>query len=385
MTTSMASSMYNGRTSPCPLKIIIVGAGVPGLSAAICLAKAGHSITAVESRSDLREIGAGIQTAPNTSLLLIRRVFVRRGYCRPEDICVSIDDDGSVLAYGSGIRSTQCSVTLSQRSRNPTAVISAFLDLDNEILVPVKSSRQLRSFVRQPACKSNLRRFKICAVNAKRIVGISIGPTTEVFHRPPCATLAQLRPSLVPAPGLNAKSMACECAICLFEYQDPVSLPCGATRLLLSMRIGPYFENNDGWIHGSMPDMQEIVSHSALVAPSLQTLASPFHRYIMPSVRRVYIDTEDMRKLKEKAQALEAQVHQLKKDKKRVVKEQNKRLEEKSEELERYKSKYQKLKETKTKTKASGTKRSSGTCSTMDAKRSRLEKSSGFSSPKRLR
>lgn len=86
----------------------------------------------------------------------------------------------------------------------------------------------------------------------------------------------------------------------------------------------------------------------------LQTLASPFHRYIMPSVRRVYIDTEDMRKLKEKAQALEAQVHQLKKDKKRVMKEQNKRLREKSEELERYKSKYQKLKETKTK--ASGTK-----------------------------
>ncbi len=82
----------------------------------------------------------------------------------------------------------------------------------------------------------------------------------------------------------------------------------------------------------------------------LQTLASPFHRYIMPSVRRVYIDTEDMRKLKEKVQALEAQVHQLKKDKKRVMKEQNKRLKEKSEELERYKSKYQKLKETKTKT-----------------------------------
>ncbi len=36
------------------------------------------------------------------------------------------------------------------------------------------------------------------------------------------------RPSLVPTPSLNAESMACECAICLFEYQDPVSLPCGA-------------------------------------------------------------------------------------------------------------------------------------------------------------
>ncbi len=30
------------------------------------------------------------------------------------------------------------------------------------------------------------------------------------------------------------------------------------------MRIGPYFEDNDGWIHGSMSDMQEIVSHRSV-------------------------------------------------------------------------------------------------------------------------
>ncbi|KAK0448658.1 hypothetical protein EV421DRAFT_1783762 [Armillaria borealis] len=173
--------------------------------------------------------------------------------------------------------------------------------------------------------------------------------------------------------------MACECAICLFEYQDPVSLPCG--HVYCSRCVSDHISKTttDGFT-ALCPTCRKSFH---IVAPSLQTLASPFHRYIMPSVRRVYIDTEDMRKLKEKAKALEAQVHRLKKDKKRVVKEQNKRLEEKSEELERYKSKYQKLKETKTK--ASGTKRSSGTCSTMDAKRSRLEKSSRFSSPKRLR
>ncbi|KAK0213271.1 hypothetical protein DFS33DRAFT_1287665 [Desarmillaria ectypa] len=172
--------------------------------------------------------------------------------------------------------------------------------------------------------------------------------------------------------------MACECAICLFEYQDPVSLPCG--HVYCSRCLSNHISKTtmDGFT-ALCPTCRK----SFHIAPSLQSLALPFHRYITPGIRRVYIDVEDMRKLKEKAQALEAQVHQLKKEKKRVVKEQNKRLEEKTEELERYKSKYQKLKETKTK--ASGTKRSSGSCLTKDAKRSRLEKSSRFSSPKLLR
>ncbi|KAK0472515.1 hypothetical protein IW261DRAFT_1507836 [Armillaria novae-zelandiae] len=153
--------------------------------------------------------------------------------------------------------------------------------------------------------------------------------------------------------------MTCECAICLFKYHGPISLPC--RHVYCSRCISDHISKTTTDVFTAL----------------CPTCRKSFH---IGHVRHIYINPKDMHKLKEKAQALEAQVRQLKKDKKRVLEEQNKHLEEKSKELEQYKSKYWKLKETKTK--ASGTKRSSGTCSAMDAKRPQLEKSSRFSSPK---
>jgi salicylate hydroxylase len=48
-----------------PLRICIVGAGIAGLSAAICLGNAGHDVSVFESSSHLKEIGAGIQVGPS--------------------------------------------------------------------------------------------------------------------------------------------------------------------------------------------------------------------------------------------------------------------------------------------------------------------------------
>ena len=48
-----------------PLRISIVGAGISGLSAAICLGNAGHNVSVFESSSHLKEIGAGIQVGPS--------------------------------------------------------------------------------------------------------------------------------------------------------------------------------------------------------------------------------------------------------------------------------------------------------------------------------
>lgn len=62
---SQESTTYNGATAPCRLNIIIIGAGISGLCAALCLAKAGHTITVLEGRADLQEIGAGIQVGPS--------------------------------------------------------------------------------------------------------------------------------------------------------------------------------------------------------------------------------------------------------------------------------------------------------------------------------
>ncbi|KAF8245522.1 FAD/NAD(P)-binding domain-containing protein [Wilcoxina mikolae CBS 423.85] len=54
------------------LDIIIVGAGLGGLSAAIAARLAGHSVRLVEQAHHLGEVGAGIQVPPNASRILGR-------------------------------------------------------------------------------------------------------------------------------------------------------------------------------------------------------------------------------------------------------------------------------------------------------------------------
>lgn len=51
---------------PAPLRIIIVGAGIAGLSTAISLGKHGHSIVVLESTKEFQSIGAGLGLTPPT-------------------------------------------------------------------------------------------------------------------------------------------------------------------------------------------------------------------------------------------------------------------------------------------------------------------------------
>lgn len=51
-------------------KIVIVGAGLGGLGAAIALRLAGHNVVVLESAPEIGEVGAGIQVLPNSSKVL---------------------------------------------------------------------------------------------------------------------------------------------------------------------------------------------------------------------------------------------------------------------------------------------------------------------------
>ncbi|KAI0022481.1 FAD binding domain-containing protein [Xylariomycetidae sp. FL0641] len=54
-----------------PGQVIVVGAGIGGLGAAISILLAGHDVTVLESASEIGEIGAGLQVLPNSSRVLI--------------------------------------------------------------------------------------------------------------------------------------------------------------------------------------------------------------------------------------------------------------------------------------------------------------------------
>ena len=55
---------------PYKLDIAIIGAGLGGLAAAMCLGRRGHRIRVFESNRELSELGAGIQIPPNAMRIL---------------------------------------------------------------------------------------------------------------------------------------------------------------------------------------------------------------------------------------------------------------------------------------------------------------------------
>jgi salicylate hydroxylase len=53
-----------------PLNVLIVGAGIGGLTHALCMSRAGHRVTILEANPSVEFLGAGIQISPNATKVL---------------------------------------------------------------------------------------------------------------------------------------------------------------------------------------------------------------------------------------------------------------------------------------------------------------------------
>ncbi|KAI9682581.1 MAG: hypothetical protein M1822_006879 [Bathelium mastoideum] len=94
------SKVSNG-DKPYQLHLVIIGAGLAGLSAAITTSLEGHRVTVLEKSAQLQEVGAGLQVTPNATRLLKRwGLFdaLRSRAAAPSSLTVRRYDGSVVLA-----------------------------------------------------------------------------------------------------------------------------------------------------------------------------------------------------------------------------------------------------------------------------------------------
>jgi len=81
--------------------IVIAGAGIGGLAAALCVARAGRRVAVLERAAKIEEVGAGLQIAPNAGRILQSLGLgpdLERAALRPEAINILRARDGATLA-----------------------------------------------------------------------------------------------------------------------------------------------------------------------------------------------------------------------------------------------------------------------------------------------
>jgi salicylate hydroxylase len=81
-------------------RILVIGGGLGGLGAAICLSRKGHKVVVLESAAQLNEVGAGIQIPPNSTRILDSYGLAEKFHDKvvwPNNICFRRYATGEVI------------------------------------------------------------------------------------------------------------------------------------------------------------------------------------------------------------------------------------------------------------------------------------------------
>ncbi|TDL23582.1 hypothetical protein BD410DRAFT_141369 [Rickenella mellea] len=146
------------------------------------------------------------------------------------------------------------------------------------------------------------------------------------------------------------------CSICLGRLRAPVATPCG--HLHCGSCIASHVESSPDVAKTFCPTCRADFN---TVSPDLEFVPKKYHPFILPTIRRVYVDDSNEKQLKAKATRLESRIKSLERDKDDLMKrceslistsethaknEQSARLEAEraSKDVAEYRKKYNSLK-----------------------------------------
>ncbi|KAK0501647.1 hypothetical protein EDD18DRAFT_1143685 [Armillaria luteobubalina] len=107
--------------------------------------------------------------------------------------------------------------------------------------------------------------------------------------------------------------MSSQCTICLCDYKEPVSIPCGHVYCMACLSDYISSSGKDGFT-AKCPTCR---AKFTIVVPELHSVAKHFHRYVTPSIRRVFIEpnpSETYEELKHRLEVAEARNATLERD-----------------------------------------------------------------------